>query len=297
MKKHQETKQNGYMKVKFWGARGSIPVPGPRTVKYGGNTSCLEVELPSGKRIILDAGTGIRELGNAPEYKEDGLDINIFLTHYHWDHIQGLPFFRPAYLPNNTIKIMGIEHPDLHIKEIISTQMEPIYFPVSMTYLKAEIEFDVLWERSIELDDALIETIEAKHPGPTLSYKISCNGRSLVYMTDNELDRKLVDKKGTNRKLLDRVIDFVQGTDLLIHDAQYSDEEYPQKIGWGHSTWQDAAWLAIEAGVKRLALFHHDPERSDRQVDHFVEGCNKELALKTTSISCWGAMEGLEILF
>lgn len=286
-----EEDKNDPVKVKFWGARGSIPVPGPRTVKYGGNTSCVEVRLPTGQLIVLDAGTGIRALGNSLNYKEGGLDITLFLTHYHWDHIQGLPFFGPAYHPNDTIRIMGIDRPELHIREIISAQMEPIYFPVSLSRLKAEIKFDIIWGKYFEIGDIRVETIEAKHLGPTLSYKISFNGKSLVYMTDTELDRN-----GTDSKLLDKIVDFVQGADLLIHDAQYSDQEYPQKKGWGHSTWNDSAWLAVEAEVQKLALFHHDPERSDRQVDHFLEECNEELTAKSKSTTCWGAMEGLELL-
>lgn len=291
MEPRTEKADEDAIQIKFWGARGSIPVPGPSTVKYGGNTPCVEVRFPDGNLVVLDAGTGLRELGNSLNYEKENLNLHLLITHYHWDHIQGLPLFKPAYHPNNVINIMGVEHPEMKIETIISAQMESIYFPVSLSYLRAKLEFNHILEGGFEAGDAIIRTIETDHTGNALSFKINYNHKSIVYMTDNELDRKQLRGKEGGIKRLDKVIGFIGGADMLIHDAQYLDSEYPSKLGWGHSTSEDAVWLAKEAGVKTLLLFHHDPDRVDNEIDLIVKNCRNELAMSGSKIDCYGASE------
>jgi len=287
--------RNEKIVLTFWGTRGSIPSPGKDKSGYGGNTSCIKLKLPNHELIILDAGTGIRELGNSLLLKKKKVCAYIFLSHYHWDHIQGLPFFAPAYNAGNTLTILGADHPEFPLEKIFSSQMESIHFPVRSSSLSANIRFMKLSFGNYYVAETEVKSIRTNHPGINLSYSFTFDGRKIIYMTDNELLPQITRVKSHIDYQREDFIRFIQGADIFIHDAQYSDEEYLKKKGWGHSTWRETAKLAVEGEVKHLVLFHHDPNHSDDIIDSFVKGCKEELKEMKSSIKCSGAMEGKSI--
>jgi anti-anti-sigma factor len=250
------------MKIKFWGTRGSIPTPEPNAVKYGGDTSCVEVRL--GRSLfVCDAGTGVRRLG-AQLSKDPDWDgrVHLFLSHTHWDHIQGFPFFAPVFQPGTRMTIYGAFRADFRLDECLEGQMSNLYFPVKMKELPAKIEFVEMIEESIEVEGATVMARALNHPQGCFGYRIDDGHHVVVYATDTE---PLADR--TN----DKLVELAQGADVLIHDAQYTPEEYARgKKGWGHSTWKDAVSVAMEAQVKTLVLFHHDPYHDDDAVDSLV---------------------------
>jgi phosphoribosyl 1,2-cyclic phosphodiesterase len=257
------------MELKFWGVRGSIPTPEKDKMKVGGNTACIELSAGI-NRIILDMGTGIRELGKeiVNEFERGKKsEITILLSHTHWDHIQGFPFFNPIYMPDVKIKIYGPEKANRHLQVLLEGQMEYDYFPVKFSHLPAKIEFHELPEgiHSI-MEGVKIEARRHIHPAIAYSYRIEYNGKTIVYSTDTEHFHDVIDK---------RVISISQEADLLIHDAQYTDYDINFRLGWGHSTWKQATKVALEAAVKKLALFHFDPDRSDDDVFRIEEEAKK----------------------
>lgn len=285
------------IKIKFWGVRGSIPTPGVKYIKYGGNTPCVEVQLPNDQLFIFDAGTGIRELGNILCSGKDKCKIHIFLSHFHWDHIQGLPFFMPSYIKGNEIVILGMDLQEARLDKIILNQMESIYFPVRLQSLAAQIQFQILTEGSNTIKGLKVDTMYINHPGQAMGYVVSFEKIKICYFTDNELvptwvaeTFKLKYKTDTREKALK----LISGADLLIHDAQYSDEEYKTKVGWGHSSLTEVLMFAKEGRVKRLALFHHDPDHFDEHIDVLVANCKENL---NNSIECFAAQEGMELHF
>lgn len=255
------------MRITFWGVRGSIPTPGPHTVEIGGNTSCVEVRC--GKAlIILDGGTGLRLLGQKLA-AEMPITAHIFFSHVHWDHIQGFPFFVPAFVPGNTFFLYGGNNVTRTLEETLAGQMDYPSFPVHLSEMGAKMTFDDLFEgQTIEIDDgegdkARVTCGRGNHPNGVLAYRIEHRGRSMVYATDTE-HYSIVDPKLTK---------LSKGVDILIYDAMYTPEEYAgtagtggPKLGWGHSTIDEAAKLAKAAGAKKLVLFHHDPGQSDAAV-------------------------------
>ncbi len=252
------------MKLTYYGVRGSIPTPGPETNKYGGNTSCAAVETDAGL-LILDAGTGIRKLGNELLKKEFGKGkgkARLLLSHYHWDHIQGLPFFVPAYIPGNEFQLYGEERLGRTVEEIVEKQQAPPNFPEDARF-QAKMHFHALkeWE-TMELSDKVkISCARLNHSNGVTAYRIEENGRAIVYATDTE-------HYSTPDWKLEKL---AQGADLLIYDGQYTPEEYPQKQKWGHSTYEEGVKIAKRAGVKELHLFHHDPMHDDAAIDAIVE--------------------------
>ncbi|HDI82500.1 MAG TPA: MBL fold metallo-hydrolase [candidate division WOR-3 bacterium] len=273
------------MKIKLWGTRGSIPSPGKETVKYGGNTTCIQVSLNSGTEIIIDAGTGIRKLGKV--LLQNGVkEIHLFITHSHWDHIQGFPFFVPVYIKGFKIHIYGASPTFDRLVRILSGQMKFLYFPVEYHTLNSEIDYRKIKKRGIEIDGVKITAIRTNHPLETHAFKFEEDGKTFVFMTDNELDDR--EKAVVPYK---EHLKFIEGADLLIHDAQYSRAEYENYIGWGHSTWESVVEMADEGDVKRVLLTHHDPERSDEALDKIIKDA-KEYAKKT---EVDGAMEGMEL--
>ncbi len=284
--------RNSKTAITFWGTRGSIPSPGKDKSKYGGNTSCVEVRLPNNQLIILDAGTGIRELGKSLLHREKEVRAYIFLSHYHWDHIQGLPYFAPAYNAGNTLTIFGAKHPKFPLENIFSSQMESIHFPVKSSSLSAHINFNKLSLGNHYVDDTEVKIIRANHPGTNFSYALNFDGKKLVYMTDNEILPRLTRAKSHIAYEREKFIRFIQGADILIHDAQYTDSEYRIKKGWGHSAWKETVKLAVEGEAKHLILFHHDPDHSDAVIDSFLKECREQVKKLKSPMKCSGAMEG-----
>ncbi len=277
------------MLVKLWGTRGSIPSPGPETVIYGGNTSCVEVRLQSGGRIILDAGSGIRKLGLALSL-EPRVESALLLTHVHWDHIQGFPFFAPCYSPTTVLDIYGLEVAHRKVERLLSDQMEQIYFPVDLSSLRATLRFHDLDAAEFEYRGATVRTIRANHTTETAAFKIEERGYVLVYMPDNELAR--CGEPGTTS--YEDFVAFCRGVDLLIHDAQYTDATYARHRGWGHSTFEQALRLGIDCGAKRLALFHHDPQTTDSDIETRVAWCREQVARRGVPIEVDAAREEVE---
>lgn len=244
------------MEIRFWGTRGSRPTPGPRTLRYGGNTSCVEVRLSDGSRLILDAGSGICELGATT----GPCEAYLLLTHYHWDHIQGLPLFGPGYSSASSIRVLGPQADGKGPREILAGQIVPPYFPDPPAPSLGIREYSVTPDTPFKVGSADVRSASVCHPGPTLGYRIEDGGSSVVYMPDNEVDT-------ASPRCLKGMIDLATSVDLLIHDCHYTESEYDEKRGWGHSTPRQVARFARAAGVRHLILFHHAPSRSDAEVE------------------------------
>jgi phosphoribosyl 1,2-cyclic phosphodiesterase len=253
--------------VKFWGVRGSIACPGPRTVRYGGNTSCIEVRC-DGRLLIFDAGTGLRDLGNCL-IGNGPVDAELYLTHTHFDHICGLPFFAPVYAAGNKIRLAaGHLLPDTDLRRVLMEMMIAPLFPIPPTAFKADVDFhdfstgDVLTPG----DGITIRTAPLNHPNRATGYRIEYGGRSICYVTDTEHDDGKRDQN---------IVDLIRGADMVIYDSTYSDEEYPRYRGYGHSTWQEGVRLVDAAGAKSLVIFHHDPNHDDDQMDAIAAAAEK----------------------
>jgi len=282
----------------FWGTRGSIPTPGPSTVRYGGNTPCVELRTSDGWLIILDAGTGIRELGRALLERGNGQPISgdIFLTHAHWDHIQGIPFFAPLFRKGNRFTIWGSRSLPTSIGRVVRDQMSPVVFPVSFEELQARIEFQELAEERRSVHGYEVSAFAVRHPGGALGYRFStgnADGRALVYVSDNELSTEA--RYDVAPGWREKLVEFVRGASVLVHDTMYTSSEYGSFVGWGHSTYDQAVELALDADVERLVLFHHRPERSDDEVDRWVERCRALVAKRGGTLDVVAAAEGMSL--
>ena len=283
-------------RVQFWGTRGSIPSPGPATIRYGGNTPCVEVRTSSGWLIVLDAGTGIRELGRSLIERANGAPIrgDIFLTHVHWDHIQGIPFFAPLFHRGNHFTIWGSKSIEPALDRVVRSQMSPVVFPVRFEELDARIDFGELADGCRSPNGYEVRAFDVRHPGGALGYRFTENGDSsdaLVYISDNELGTGATyDTRADWRRRLD---EFVRGARVLVHDATYTALEYERHRGWGHSTYEDAVQLAIDAGIHTLVLFHHKPERTDDEVDQLAAECRALVERRGGSLRVVAAAEGL----
>jgi len=249
------------MKIRFWGTRGSIPAPGPSTVRYGGNTSCVEVRLADGTMLILDAGSGIRPLGAAV----GPCQAHLLLTHYHWDHIQGMPFFGPVYAPQSSIHIYGPEYEGKGPDHLLAGQMMAPYFPAPAASWSGVSGYDVVRDRDcLSLGSAMVRVGRLSHPGVTYGYRIEDDGCTVAYLSDDEPDVASPEQEAA-------IAELAEGAGLLIHDCQYNELEYAPRHYWGHSTPRQATRIATEAGVGTLMLFHHDPGHSDEQVEVLAE--------------------------
>lgn len=275
------------MKLTFWGTRGSIPSPGKGREYYGGNTTCVELILKSGRQIIIDAGTGIRELGNNMLKNKMVVDNSyIIFTHFHWDHIQGLPFFVPAYIKGNIFTVMGVETDPDKLHEIISNQMKTPYFPVGLETMKTQLRFERLFKQNFEIDDVKISYTNTNHPQPTLAFRFEENGKTITFMTDCELNSQSSDAKG-----IDYFAEFSKNSDYLIVDAQFTENELPNRFGWGHSSNMDALKLAILSKSKNLILFHHDPSHDDNFIDKMVKDVLSKANEEKVNINCTAARD------
>lgn len=291
--------------VRFWGTRGSIATPGAATRKVGGNTSCVEIRTDDAL-FICDGGTGLRELGMdlLKRAKADGatkgITGHLLFSHTHWDHIQGFPFFVPVYDPRNTFYVYGVKAGDRRTYELLSGQMRGDYFPVDFSELKSRIVADDLWDGTREIQGVKVSCMEQQHPGKSYAFAFEKEGWKIVYATDNELDL-LLDPKPPEadlkrpRKLPQDLIDFVKGADLLIADAQYTDAEYPAKMGWGHPRATTVVDLAVAANVKQVALYHHDPMHTDVEVEQIVEECSERARRQDSPVQVFAAREGVEL--
>jgi len=274
------------MHIRFWGTRGSIPTPGPNTVRYGGNTSCVEVRDATGTLLVLDAGTGLRELGVALMSSNGSrpFSIDLLLSHLHWDHIQGIPFFRPAYDPNSMLRIRGPKQ-SRPMKELLGMGMDDPFFPVDLDDLPAKLQIGELEHLSDEqIGKFRVRSAHLYHPAPALAYRIEADGRSLVYATDTE--DPFSGKPNP-------VVELAKGADTLIHDAQFLKSDF--KPTWGHSTIETAIDVAASAKVKRLILYHHDPDRSDDALDHIGRDAQRAAHERVPGLEVLVAREGLEL--
>jgi len=272
------------MKIKFWGTRGSTPVPGKDTIIYGGNTTCLEMDLMSGKKIIIDAGTGIRSLGNELESYQENIDIYLLITHIHWDHIFGFPFFSPIYQPSTKIQVDGYNLCMKGLRYSFDNKMGDGFWPIRFEELSADIQFiDKLKNGYLEIDGAIIDTVPLRHPQGGLGFRFQEEGKTFVFLTDNELD--VADKSFSD------YITFCKEADILIHDSHYTPEEIMKHRGWGHSDYQSAIDLALKANVKKLVLFHHAPERKDSDMIKLTILCQDLIKEKNADLEIEAAKE------
>jgi phosphoribosyl 1,2-cyclic phosphodiesterase len=286
-------------RVTIWGARGSIPTPGPLTARYGGNTSCVTLQSTAAdvrSLVILDAGTGIRPLGRAlVEASADPLVADLLLSHTHWDHIQGLPFFAPFYDERSHIRIWGARQGTVGLEQILRDQMNPVVFPVPLHQLDANLTVTHVEPGAFEVGQFAVRAMRLRHPGTTLAFRLAprAGGPSVVFIPDNELGPG--GKYEVPPGWRDELVRFAAGADLLIHDAMFTAQEMPSFLGWGHSSHAEAVALAVDAGVRRLVLFHHRPERTDDALDDLFTDARRLAAERAGHLEVVAAFEGLEI--
>jgi phosphoribosyl 1,2-cyclic phosphodiesterase len=254
------------VRARIWGCRGSLASPGARTLRYGGNTSCVEVTSDAGTRIVLDAGTGIRNLG-AALHADGGEPVHLLLTHLHLDHLEGLGFFEPIWSPDRRIHVWGPPSPLRALRQRVARYFSPPLFPVDLGDIPADVVFADAGPEPWTIGDVTVSAHPVQHPGPTLAYRLECDGRSLTYLPDHEPALSLAAADDTWLSGMEAAV----ATDVLLHDAQYLDDEYEARIGWGHSSVSQAVDFAAQTGTRRLVLFHHDPARDDEALERLGE--------------------------
>jgi len=270
-------------KLRFWGTRGTVPTPSAEQLRYGGNTSCVAIDLGDHEHLILDCGTGLRLLGNELAKRPASRRYHIFLSHYHLDHVMGLPFFQPLYDPSSTITFHGFTPEGHSLGDTLGGLMSSPYFPVRLQDVPAKVEYIRAGRDRVQIRDVTIDSLHLNHPDECLSYRLEHGARRLIYATDHEHGDEKVDRA---------LVQFAEGADYLIYDATYQEAEYESlRRGWGHSTWYAAVQAALAARVKMLILFHHHPEHTDDELDQVLSLAREELP--TTEI----AAEGMELPF
>ena len=298
----------GPTSLRFWGVRGSIPTPGPNTAEIGGNTSCVEVRV-GGQVIVLDAGSGIRRLGQAlaAEFRDRPLNITLLVTHTHWDHIQGFPFFLPAYNPRVNVRILGYGGAVVGLRGALFEQMQSAYFPVGLDQMASHVTFEELEDLEFEIGAVKVRTIFANHPGICLGYRLSTPGGDIVYLPDheayerNEVERQRAAGK-SSRVALDfartedaKMVEFMRDAEVVIADSQYDEAEYSARLGWGHTCADDTVEFAMRAGAKRLFLFHHDPDHRDAKIAEMLDRARARVAAAGSPLLVDAAREGVEV--
>jgi len=305
---HMSSASESLVRLKFWGTRGSIAVPGPETLRYGGNTTCVEVRA-DGEIIVLDAGSGIRPLGVAlqKEFQSRPIRLSLLITHAHWDHIQGFPFFKPAYDSQNEIRVLGFDGAGATFREIMTEPMKSPFFPITMRELSARMDIHKLTEMKFSLGKVDVHAAFVNHPGVCAGYRIFTNAGSVAFLPDLEpyefflhsARGKQLSPEQAKEIAADEqtaLLQFLRGSDILIVDSQYTDQEYKTHIGWGHGSISSAVSLALEAEVQTLLLFHHDPSHGDGMVDEMVQTAREVASKSGRPLEVAGAQEGSEIL-
>jgi len=278
------------MIVRCYGARGSVPVSGSHYLKYGGDTTCLEIRNRDDHIIIVDAGSGIRRLGN--HLLEEGrFEYTLIFTHSHMDHILGFPFFKPIYDQRASIHLMGCPTAQGDLKKLLSRSMSAPFFPFPFENLRAGIHYSVECALEFRVDSIEISSIHLSHPNVGMGYRFCEEGKRFVFLTDNELGFR-----HRNGETFEDYVAFARDADLLFHDAEYLPEEYAVKKTWGHSTYVDALDLALKANVKRLGLFHHNQDRSDAEIDSIMERCNGMIRERGSPLECFALTQDTEIV-
>lgn len=277
------------MIIRCYGARGAIPVSGEKYLKYGGNTTCLEIRSKNDEIIVVDAGSGIRELGNKL-LRERRFEHHIIFTHSHLDHITGFPFFKPIYNKKTHINLLGCPTTQGNLKMILSRAMGPPLFPIPLERVKAKINYSDSCSTSFSIDSIEVFPINLSHPNVGLGYKFVENGKKFVFLTDNELGYR-----HRGGRSFDDYKTFAKDADLLIHDGEFTPEEYKLTKSWGHSNYLDALNLAIEAGVLRFGLCHHNQDRSDADQDRIVERCQQIIKSKGKNMECFALTQATEL--
>jgi len=281
--------------VRFWGTRGSCPTGGLKTSRYGGNTACTEVRIGN-VPLIIDCGTGLRELGSElmKEFGGRPIEGHIFVGHTHWDHIQGFPFFTPLYARCNSFNVYSVHGAHNSLRGIFSDSMALDYFPVPLSSLACDLNFVEL-KGPVDIGVAKISFHHLNHPGPCIGFRIEAQGKVITYISDHEEFGRLGGDSELSRRQDAGVAEFARGSDLLIREAQYTEAEYASRKGWGHSTYDDAARFALETGVKRMAVFHHDPDHTDEIMDANIGYCRSLLKRDGAAAECFAARDGLRV--
>jgi phosphoribosyl 1,2-cyclic phosphodiesterase len=289
--------------VTFWGVRGSIPTPGHATQRYGGNTACIEVKVDD-ELFILDGGSGLRGFGSSlAEKGQSAIKAHMLFSHSHWDHIQGFPFFLPVYNPNTVLTVYDPDEGKQSIYDLLHGQMQDRYFPVQFSDLGSNIVSEYFVNGKKKIGNITLAYHKTCHPGGSLAYSITCNGKKIVYSTDNELDLMLSNREESlkNPKVFRKApkdfLKFIEGADLFIADGQYTDEEYLTKVHWGHPRATTLIDASYEAGVKNLAITHHDPMQSDTDVDLKIEACRERASEIGYKGVIFPAREGVTLKF
>jgi phosphoribosyl 1,2-cyclic phosphodiesterase len=294
-------------RLRFWGTRGSIPVPAPSTLHCGGNTTCVEVRA-DGEIIVLDAGSGVRSLGIAldKEFGAQPIKLSLLITHAHWDHIQGLPFFAPAYEKKNEIRVRGYDGVDTSFGKIMAEPMKAPFFPIAMRELSARMDIKKLPEMEFSVGKVQVHARFVNHPGVCAGYRLFTSAGSIAFLPDHEPYRFLHSAKANHmspdeeKKTAEEerigLVEFLHGSDILILDAQYTDTEYESHVGWGHGSVSSAVSLALDAKVRRLLLFHHDPGHDDTTIDAMVHDARRLVRDSGEGLEVDAAREGEEVL-
>jgi phosphoribosyl 1,2-cyclic phosphodiesterase len=276
------------MFIRCWGARGSIPVSGKEYLKYGGDTTCIEIRTKNDAIIIIDAGSGIRKLGNSL-IEQERYEYTMIFTHAHWDHLLGFPFFKPIYHTQTHIRVFGCPFAQKTLEHMIGKAMEPPNFPVNYGEITADISHQGVCCSTFTVDSVDVTPIQLSHPNNGLGYRFTEDGKVFVFLTDNELT--YTHPGGLD---IDAYVDFSADADLLIHDAEFTREDYTKTKTWGHTVYNDALSLALRAHVKRFGLFHHNQDRSDLEIDEIVNDCRETVIQKRASCECFAVFQGFE---
>lgn len=284
------------MTIQFWGVRGTFPVSGIKSLKYGGNTNCISLSFAKQEFIIFDAGTGMKELSNH-YVKQNKFPINakIFVSHPHYDHINSIPLFAPLYMKGNNIEIFGTHHHGMSIEQLISGQMDTIYFPITIKAFAANLRFRSLQEETFTLGELIVHTIVLKnHPGKSLGYRVDYHDKSFCYITDNELYFK--NSPRYKKADVDKLIQFIHKATVVVIDSTYTDADYAKRIGWGHSCLSQVVDLVDRAEVKTMCLYHHSPDQTDYEIDQKLKTVKKLLKARKSKTKCIAPREGGKLI-